>query len=76
MKRVSISQEVEIRAAYDVIVAGAGASGICAAVAAAREGAKVALVERYGVVGGNLAHTRVRREGNDAGRACKSLGST
>ena len=54
MKRVSISQEVEIRAAYDVIVAGAGASGICAAVAAAREGAKVALVERYGVVGGNL----------------------
>ena len=54
MKRVSISQEVEIRAAYDVIVAGAGASGICAAVATAREGAKVALVERYGVVGGNL----------------------
>ena len=54
MKRVSISQEVEIRAAYDVIVAGAGVSGICAAVAAAREGAKVALVERYGVVGGNL----------------------
>lgn len=39
---------------YDVIVAGAGPAGICAAVAAARQGAKVALIERYGVVGGNL----------------------
>lgn len=39
---------------YDVIVAGAGPAGICAAVAAAREGAKVALIERYGVIGGNL----------------------
>ena len=39
---------------YDVIVAGAGPAGICAAVAAARQGARVALIERYGVVGGNL----------------------
>ena len=39
---------------YDVIVAGAGAAGICAAVAAARQGARVCLVERYGVLGGNL----------------------
>lgn len=39
---------------YDVIVAGAGPAGICAAVAAARQGAKVAMIERYGVVGGNL----------------------
>lgn len=39
---------------YDVIVAGAGPAGICAAVAAARRGSRVALVERYGVVGGNL----------------------
>ena len=47
-------REIEIRKTYDVIVAGAGPAGICAAVAAARSGAKVALVERYGVVGGNL----------------------
>lgn len=39
---------------YDIIIAGAGPAGICAAVAAARQGAKVALIERYGVVGGNL----------------------
>lgn len=39
---------------YDVLVCGAGPAGICAAVAAARQGAKTALVERYGVPGGNL----------------------
>lgn len=39
---------------YDVIVAGAGPAGICAAVAAVRQGARVALIERYGVIGGNL----------------------
>lgn len=46
--------EIEVKASYDVLVAGAGPAGLCAAVAAAREGARVALVERYGVVGGNL----------------------
>lgn len=39
---------------YDIIVAGAGPAGICAAVSAARQGSRVALIERYGVVGGNL----------------------
>jgi hypothetical protein len=37
---------------YDVLVAGGGASGLVAAVAAARAGAKVALVERAGALGG------------------------
>lgn len=54
MKSVNYEKRLEVRAEYDVIVAGAGPAGICAAVAAAREGAKVALVERYGIVGGNL----------------------
>ena len=54
MQKVSYSRELEVRGSYDVVVAGSGPAGICAAVAAAREGAKVALVERYGVVGGNL----------------------
>lgn len=54
IKSIEYSKPVAVAGEYDVIVAGAGPAGICAAVAAARDGAKVALVERYGVVGGNL----------------------
>lgn len=39
---------------YDVVVVGGGASGSCAAIAAAREGAKVCLIETLGSVGGML----------------------
>ncbi|MBQ8869117.1 MAG: FAD-dependent oxidoreductase [Oscillospiraceae bacterium] len=46
--------DIEVIESVDVIVAGAGPAGICAAVAAARQGASVLLVERYGAVGGNL----------------------
>ena len=44
---------------YDVIVAGAGAGGICAAVAAARTGAKVGLVEKNTEIGGTGVHSPV-----------------
>lgn len=54
MESISYGRHIPVRKRYDVIVAGAGPAGICAAVSAARAGAKVALVERYGVVGGNL----------------------
>lgn len=37
---------------YDVIVIGGGPGGFCAAAGAAREGASVLLVERYGFLGG------------------------
>lgn len=50
----SYKNGIEEIAAVDVLVAGGGPAGICAAVAAARQGAKVLLVERYGAVGGNL----------------------
>lgn len=54
MITIQRSQKIFVKGNYDVIVAGAGPAGICAAVAAARMGSRVALVERYGVVGGNL----------------------
>ena len=47
--KLHYEKEIDIHAEYDVLVAGAGPTGICAAVAAARQGAKVALIERYGV---------------------------
>lgn len=39
-------------ARYEIIVVGAGASGVAAAVAAARHGKKVLMIERYGYTGG------------------------
>lgn len=54
MDKISYQKQIFVKQTYDVLVAGAGPAGLCAAVAAARQGARVALVERYGVVGGNL----------------------
>jgi flavin-dependent dehydrogenase len=50
---VRAAESVQITAEYDVLVCGGGTSGIPAAIAAAREGARVAVVERYGFLGGN-----------------------
>ena len=44
----------------DVLVVGSGPAGLCAAVAAAREGARVVLLERFGAVGGNLTLGHIR----------------
>lgn len=54
MSHVKYEKKINVKNVYDVIVAGAGPAGICAAAAAARMGARVALIERYGVLGGNL----------------------
>ncbi len=42
-------------AAYDLIVAGGGIAGVCAAVAAAREGVNVAIVQNRSVFGGTAS---------------------
>jgi heterodisulfide reductase subunit A-like polyferredoxin len=51
MKTRKISGIKELNG-YDILVAGGGPSGFCAAVEAARAGAKVLLVEATGMLGG------------------------
>ena len=46
------ARDTPVIAETDVVVLGAGPAGIAAAVGAARNGAKVMLVERYGFLGG------------------------
>ena len=54
MKTLTYQKQIAVRGAYDVAVVGSGPAGLCAAVAAAEEGARVVLIERFGVLGGNL----------------------
>ena len=46
------AREVPVGAEVDVLVAGGGPGGVAAAIAAARAGASVLLIEQYGCVGG------------------------
>jgi hypothetical protein len=57
----SILETLETRVSgdYDVVVAGGGASGLVAALAAAREGARTALIERTGSLGGTATAAMV-----------------
>ena len=49
---VKIEKIVPVVGDYDVVVCGGGPAGFIAAIAAARQGARTALVERYGFLGG------------------------
>jgi hypothetical protein len=53
------AREIPVIAETDVVVLGGGPAGIMAACAAARNGAKTLLVERYGFPGGNGAAAMV-----------------
>lgn len=44
---------------YDVIVSGGGMSGVCAAIAAARNGAKTLIIDQNGYFGGSLTEAGV-----------------
>ena len=51
-----MSENLKIKSVkYDVVVVGGGLSGMCAAIAAARHGAKTALVHARHVLGGNAS---------------------
>jgi len=51
-EKILQEREIPVIATYDVVVCGGGPSGFMAAIAAARGGAKVALIERHGFLGG------------------------
>ncbi len=52
MKTINYNKSLEIKYNTDVLVVGGGPSGVAAAVAAARNGAKVLLIEKQGALGG------------------------
>lgn len=51
-RKYSIMQSINFKKEYDIVVCGAGVSGISAAVTASRKGAKVALLEKTIIPGG------------------------
>ena len=55
MERKNVNVDLPILKEVDVVVAGGGCAGSMAALAAARNGAKTLLIERSGVLGGNMS---------------------
>jgi hypothetical protein len=53
------SRNISVIAEADVLVVGSGPGGLSAAIAAAREGVRVMLVERFGCFGGNITQAMV-----------------
>jgi len=71
MSTVAYQKEILVIGSYDVVVLGGGPAGVCAAIEAARNGAKTLLVEATGMLGGMATSgmvgpfmTNYDREGN------------
>jgi len=58
---------------YDVAVVGGGPAGLSAALAAARAGAEVLLVEENAVLGGSLTYARFDADGTAGASKCEAL---
>ena len=52
MEEYKFEKTVPVAGEYDVVVCGGGPAGFIAAIAAARQGARTAIVERFGFLGG------------------------
>lgn len=50
-----MSNKTIVKKQYDIVVVGGGMSGVCAAIAAARHGAKTAIIQNRPVFGGNAS---------------------
>lgn len=69
-------KEIPVRYEYDVVILGGGTAGAIAGIAAAREGAKALIVERYGCLGGSQTMalvTPIMPEGMKEGNAESSI---
>ncbi|MGD0088710.1 MAG: FAD-dependent oxidoreductase [Planctomycetota bacterium] len=63
-KTLGLPEKPKDAGTFDLVVAGGGVAGTCAAVAAARQGLSVALIQDRPVLGGNnSSEVRVKREG-------------
>lgn len=54
LQSLSYAREIPVNPSTDILVVGSGPSGLGAAIAAARLGASVKIIEQYGFLGGNL----------------------
>ncbi len=60
MKKINeIARSVDVILETDVLVVGSGPGGLAAALAAARAGARTALIDRNGCFGGNITQVGV-----------------
>jgi len=53
LRAALLPEKAEDKGSFDFVIVGAGMSGLCAAIAAARYGAKVALIQDRYILGGN-----------------------
>ena len=71
MEQISYSKQINLYGEYDLAVLGGGPAGVCAAVAAARQGLKVILIEATGMLGGMATSGMVGPFMTNYDRDCK-----